>query len=336
MAHDVFISHAHEDKTIADMVCARLEQQGVRCWMAPRDIQLGADWGGAIVAAIRSSRLMVLVFSDHANGSRHIPRELERAIDIGIPIIPFRIEDVAPRGSLEYNLSSVHWLDAVTPPVEAHVKQLAQTLRAMLGERPVAPTGPAGRGQAQSDDTPRSAGPDQALVRSARRATGSSRRPALFAVGVLIAALCAIGAYVILSGGRGAGQASAATGPGSAPSSGRSGTTSRPTSVALPDSSVPDRGARAAPAMSGAAPPPAAKGGDLGTAAKAPTSTNGSKEPAGTSPAGQLKAGPPTRPDRPSDATAVAANCARLNERASVGEPLTAAEQTFLTRQCRN
>jgi hypothetical protein len=136
MAHDVFISHAEEDRAAAQLVCTRLEDDGLRCWIAPRDIQPGADWGGAIVAAIRSSRALVLVFSEHANASRHVPRELERAINHGIPIIPVRIEDVEPRGSLEYSLSSVHWFDALTPPLETHVDRLALTLHSMLGTRP--------------------------------------------------------------------------------------------------------------------------------------------------------------------------------------------------------
>lgn len=132
MAHDVFISHAAEDKTAADMLCAMLEQQGVRCWVAPRDVQPGTDWRSAILAAIRSSRAMVLVFSEHANESRHVNREVDCAIEAGIPVVPFRTQDVAPRGALEYSLYGVHWLDAMTPPIDAHMKRLAALLVAML------------------------------------------------------------------------------------------------------------------------------------------------------------------------------------------------------------
>ncbi len=132
MAHDVFISYATADQTVALMVCSTLEKHGIRCWMAPRDVQPGDEWGGAIVDAIKASRAMVLVFSGHANESHHIPRELERAIGREIPIVPVRIENVEPRGSLEYSLSSVHWLDAISPPVEAHVVKLADRLRKML------------------------------------------------------------------------------------------------------------------------------------------------------------------------------------------------------------
>jgi cytochrome c-type biogenesis protein CcmH/NrfG len=132
MPHDVFISHANEDKAIADMVCATLEQQGLRCWVAPRDIQPGADWRQAILGAIRSSRAIVLVFSKHANASRHIPREVECAVEAGIPLIPFRVEDVQPQGALEYNLIGVHWLDAMTAPVEMHIRRLGDALRAVI------------------------------------------------------------------------------------------------------------------------------------------------------------------------------------------------------------
>ena len=133
MAHDVFISHASEDKAIADAVCATLEQRRVRCWIAPRDIPAGADWPTQIVGAIKTSRAMVLVFSSRANLSPHIAREVERAVGYGIPIVPFRIEDVLPEGSLEYNLATVHWLDALPPPADRHIHRLADTVVGLLG-----------------------------------------------------------------------------------------------------------------------------------------------------------------------------------------------------------
>ena len=44
MAHDVFISHSSKDKQTADAICHYLEQNGIRCWIAPRDILPGEDW----------------------------------------------------------------------------------------------------------------------------------------------------------------------------------------------------------------------------------------------------------------------------------------------------
>jgi len=79
MAHDVFISYSSKDKTIADAVLAKLEERGLRCWIASRDIILGSNWGHSIAKAIDESRAMVLIFSSEANQSPHVEREAERA-----------------------------------------------------------------------------------------------------------------------------------------------------------------------------------------------------------------------------------------------------------------
>jgi hypothetical protein len=132
MAHDVFISYASEDKIVADAVCGMLESHAVRCWIAPRDVLPGMAYGEAIIDAIRSCRIMILVFSSKSNASPHIPKEIERAVSAGVSIIPFRIEDVKPGRSLDYFIGSVHWLDALTPPLESHLERLAQNVQTLL------------------------------------------------------------------------------------------------------------------------------------------------------------------------------------------------------------
>ena len=101
MAHEVFVSYPHHDKPQADAVCAKLDAKGIRCWIAPRDVVPGQEWGAAIVDAIHSSRVMVQVFSSHANASPQISREVQLAVSAGTVLIPFRIEDIAPAQSLE-------------------------------------------------------------------------------------------------------------------------------------------------------------------------------------------------------------------------------------------
>jgi uncharacterized protein YjbI with pentapeptide repeats len=132
MAHDVFISYATEDKSVADAVCASLESHSVRCWIAPRDVLPGTSYGEAIIEAIHACRIMVLVLSSRSNHSPHIPKEIERAVSRGISIIPFRIEDVLPGKALDYFIGSVHWLDALTPPLERHLERLAQNVETLL------------------------------------------------------------------------------------------------------------------------------------------------------------------------------------------------------------
>src|SRR6478736_8518584 len=90
MAHDVFISYSHVDKATADAACATLERNGIRCWIAPRDITPGDEWSAAIVKAIDQCRVMLLIFSASANDSRQIRREVERAINAGVTLVPVR------------------------------------------------------------------------------------------------------------------------------------------------------------------------------------------------------------------------------------------------------
>lgn len=145
MSHDVFISYASEDRLTADAACHALEARGIRCWIAPRDVPPGRAYPEALVDAIQGAKVMVLVFSASANASRHVPKEVERAASAGIPILPIRIESVRPTKSLLFFLGSVHWLDALTPPVEKALEHLADAVNVLIdatGERKIPPPGP--------------------------------------------------------------------------------------------------------------------------------------------------------------------------------------------------
>src|SRR5688572_7641625 len=96
MSHDVFITYSAEDKPYADAICNGLESNGIRCWVAPRDIVPGVEWPRAVMEAIRKSRVMLLVFSRHSNASRQVLREVERAVHGGLMVIPVRIENAEP------------------------------------------------------------------------------------------------------------------------------------------------------------------------------------------------------------------------------------------------
>jgi TIR domain-containing protein len=136
MSHDAFISYSTHDKAAADATCAALEGSGIRCWIAPRDITPGAEWGEAIIEGINHCRVLILIFSANANDSPQIRREVERAVSKGVPIIPLRIEDIAPTRSLEYFIGTVHWLDALAPPLETHLRRLAETVKALCRSIP--------------------------------------------------------------------------------------------------------------------------------------------------------------------------------------------------------
>jgi Protein of unknown function (DUF3365)/TIR domain len=133
VASKVFISHSSKDRPIADAICNHLESAGIRCWIAPRDIAFGSDWTEGILRGIDSCRVFVLVFSENANDSEHVRREVAKAFSLGLAVIPFRTEPVSPNRSLGYFLETVHWLDAITPPLQNHFRALTDQVKQLLG-----------------------------------------------------------------------------------------------------------------------------------------------------------------------------------------------------------
>src|ERR1700758_4643572 len=118
MPYDVFISHSSKDRLTANAVCNRLESAGIRCWIAPRDIIPGEGWSEAIMRGSDASKVMVLVFSENANTSAHVRREVAHACDHEITVIPLRIRDVTPKQGLKYYLDELH---ASIPGVPLHL-----------------------------------------------------------------------------------------------------------------------------------------------------------------------------------------------------------------------
>lgn len=104
--------------------------------MAPRDITAGKDYAEAIIDAIESSKIMVVVFSDSANNSKHVRNEVERAFNHQLPIIPFKTKDIIPAQSFQYFLSSTHWLDAINGNAEDYFEQLYRNCAALLNKKP--------------------------------------------------------------------------------------------------------------------------------------------------------------------------------------------------------
>jgi TIR domain len=134
MAREVFVSYSQPDYECAMELVAHVEKQGIDCWIAPRDIAPSADWAAEIIDAIANARVMILVFSASSNDSSQVRREVERAVHKQVSILPFRIENVLPSKSLEYFLSTQHWMDAFPPPREAHYARLCAYLKNQLAK----------------------------------------------------------------------------------------------------------------------------------------------------------------------------------------------------------
>jgi formylglycine-generating enzyme required for sulfatase activity len=124
-----FLSYASADKEAASRLCRLLEEQGIGCWIAPRDVPPGADYGEAIIRAIETTKATLLLLSVQANASIHVTHEVERATSKRKRVIPVRLEEVQPGPSLELHLATAQWVDAWRLPPDQVAAQLALVFR---------------------------------------------------------------------------------------------------------------------------------------------------------------------------------------------------------------
>ena len=110
---DVFVSYASQDAAVANSIVESLESQGIKCWLAPRDVRPGAQYADAIVRAINEAKAVVLVMSASAVGSSHVGKEIERGSSKRKPIIAFRIDAAPLNHALEYFPVGIAGIDAL-------------------------------------------------------------------------------------------------------------------------------------------------------------------------------------------------------------------------------
>jgi hypothetical protein len=128
--HDVFISHASENRDWADAVVEALESEGVRCWLAARDVVPGAPaYAAEIAKALKRSRLVVAIVSQHAGASPHVVRELTMAFDRNLPVVPLKVDDEPFGDALEYFLTTAQILFIAGKSREVALQSLLHAVR---------------------------------------------------------------------------------------------------------------------------------------------------------------------------------------------------------------
>jgi alpha-tubulin suppressor-like RCC1 family protein len=137
MLRHVFISHSTKDKEAADFICSALEAEGIKCWIAPRDIKPGEEWPVAIVRAVTSSAAMVLVFSKNADQSTDVAKETLLAVNSNINLFPVKLEIHEPTGRMMYYLTGQQWHDLTGKLLEDNVKSLVEDIKINLPDEPL-------------------------------------------------------------------------------------------------------------------------------------------------------------------------------------------------------
>lgn len=132
----VFVSHASADADTASAICRALEQRGVACWIAPRDIPPGVPFLEAIVGAIHNCEAFLVVVSQNANESLYVSSEVKTAWEARRRILPYRLADVRLSSELDFYTSRHQWVDARGRDAE----EMADSLVAALGFSAAPPT----------------------------------------------------------------------------------------------------------------------------------------------------------------------------------------------------
>jgi hypothetical protein len=127
----VFISHASKNFKVADSIRDILEARGVSCWIAPRDIQPGKQYGTSIIDGISKSSVFLLLLTDESNLSPAVQNEVERAFGYQKTIIPVRISDVKPGKEIEFFVSNAQWVDAIYQPLKRRMDEVAAIVQAI-------------------------------------------------------------------------------------------------------------------------------------------------------------------------------------------------------------
>ena len=124
-----FISYSSPDKNIADNLCAKLEQKGIKVWYAPRDVR--GPYAAAIAQAIDSATHFIVILSKNSIASEHVLNEIDLAfqnLPHNIKFKPLRIDDAIFTPSFKYYLSRQHWMDATHPPLEERLNEFVDSL----------------------------------------------------------------------------------------------------------------------------------------------------------------------------------------------------------------
>lgn len=123
--------------TAAQAVCHELEEHGIRCWMAPRDIPVGAKYASVITHAIRECKVVVLVFSEFSALSPWVESEVNLAFSNRKSIIPYKI-DRSSLGDYEefyLMLNNRHWIEAY-PDYRTRFAELVSVVANFVGVVP--------------------------------------------------------------------------------------------------------------------------------------------------------------------------------------------------------
>ena len=120
MAHDVFISYSTKNTEYAEAVCEKLEDNGIECWIAPRNIKTGTNYAKEIMDALKLE---------------YVNNEIDTAFSKnGQPIVALKVDDSFPEKQMEFFLKNSQWLDASPSALKKENKTIESCYDQLVGD----------------------------------------------------------------------------------------------------------------------------------------------------------------------------------------------------------
>ena len=131
---DIFISKSTQDDKLALSLFDILEENGIDCWIANRDLHttMGDLYAEDLYKAILNSKAVLLLLSKKSNQSQHVLNEVSTACDHKIPVFVFQIEEVETSMALSYYLSKGQWVIDLEVQRTGNYEKIARELFTFL------------------------------------------------------------------------------------------------------------------------------------------------------------------------------------------------------------
>ena len=123
----VFVSYAHEDKTVAYPELLRIRSLGIRVWY-DEGIEPGSEWPESIAEALYGAAAFVVLITPTAVASRNVKNEIGRAFSWGKPFLAIHLAQTNLSRGLEMQMGGVQAVMRWQMDEDSYARKLSKAL----------------------------------------------------------------------------------------------------------------------------------------------------------------------------------------------------------------
>lgn len=129
---DVFVSYTSVDKKTAYQLVEMLEDNGISCFIAPRNIDAGKAYAANLMKAINECKAVILIASAAINQSEHVLNEVDVIVEKKKALLPVFIEDFELNDDYRYYLGRKQWVIAYPESIDKYFSKIMDAVAEYL------------------------------------------------------------------------------------------------------------------------------------------------------------------------------------------------------------